>query len=676
MKSLTDSVGVLNGVGPKKQEALFDLGIHTIFDLLTYFPFRYEDFLPKQINQIVDQQTVTLKGKIAAEPTINFYGRRKNRLTVRLLVEHDVIPVTFFNQSWLKKQLTVGQAVLIHGKFNEAARSMTGIKLLKANDEKNFSAIYSVNKKITQKNLQQIIQQAFQAYGDVIDNFVPQWIIDKFRLEPLKQVIHDLHFPDNRNEVKAALRTAKFNEFFLFQMQLQTIKTSHPKDEKARIMADKLTLMPFIEGLPYQLTEAQDRVVNEILADLHRPYLMNRLLQGDVGSGKTVVAAIVILATILSGKQAVMLAPTEILAEQHANGLAKLFAGTNVNVALLTGDTPAAARKQLLPRIKNGEINLIIGTHALFQDKVKYKDLGLAVIDEQHRFGVNQRRKMREKGKATNVLSMTATPIPRTLSITAYGEMDVSVIDELPGGRKPIKTTWIKSSQIKTMLNFLRKHLKNHEQAYVIVPLIEESEVMDMRNVTETYEKFTQTFGDDFKVGLLHGKLNDAEKNQVMQDFKANKTQILVSTTVIEVGVDVSNASVMVIFDADHFGLAQLHQLRGRVGRGSQQSYCILIADPKNEVGIKRMNVMSSSTDGFFISQKDLELRGPGDILGKQQSGLPSFQVGDPIADLNILSAAQDVAKQVTDNENWQKLDENQTLLKHLNTLNENTSFD
>ncbi|WP_395389430.1 ATP-dependent DNA helicase RecG [Fructilactobacillus frigidiflavus] len=676
MKSLTDLVGVLNGVGPKKQEALFDLGIHTIFDLLTYFPFRYEDFLPKQINQIVDQQTVTLKGKIAAEPTINFYGRRKNRLTVRLLVEHDVIPVTFFNQSWLKKQLTVGQAVLIHGKFNEASRSMTGMKLLKANDEKNFSAIYSVNKKITQKNLQQIIQQAFQAYGDVIDNFVPQWIIDKFRLEPLKQVIHDLHFPDNRNEVKAALRTAKFNEFFLFQMQLQTIKTSHPKDEKARIMADKLTLMPFIEGLPYQLTEAQNRVVNEILADLHRPYLMNRLLQGDVGSGKTVVAAIAILATILSGKQAVMLAPTEILAEQHANGLAKLFSGTNVNVALLTGDTPAAARKQLLPRIKNGEINLIIGTHALFQDKVKYKDLGLAVIDEQHRFGVNQRRKMREKGKATNVLSMTATPIPRTLSITAYGEMDVSVIDELPGGRKPIKTTWIKSSQTKTMLNFLRKHLKNHEQAYVIVPLIEESEVMDMRNVMETYEKFTKTFGDDFKVGLLHGKLNDAEKNQVMQDFKANKTQILVSTTVIEVGVDVANASVMVIFDADHFGLAQLHQLRGRVGRGSQQSYCILIADPKNEVGIKRMNVMSSSTDGFFISQKDLELRGPGDILGKQQSGLPSFQVGDPIADLNILSAAQDVAKQVTDNENWQKLDENQTLLKHLNTLNENTSFD
>ncbi|WP_429970948.1 ATP-dependent DNA helicase RecG [Fructilactobacillus sp. Tb1] len=676
MKSLTDSVTVLNGVGPKKQEALFDLDIHTVFDLLTYFPFRYEDFAPKNIHEIADQQTVTIKGEIAAEPTVQFYGRRKSRLTVRLLVGHDVIPVTFFNQTWLKKQLETGQEVLVHGKFNTASKALTGMKLMKPSDEKNFSAIYSVNSKITQKTLRQIIQQAFDEYYDVIDDFVPKWVINKFRLESFRTVIHDMHFPKDRNEVKAALRTAKFNEFFLFQMQMQTLKTNNHKDPHARVMADKLTLMPFIEGLPYALTNAQDRVVNEILADLHRPYAMNRLLQGDVGSGKTVVAAIAILATILSGKQAVMLAPTEILAEQHANGLAKLFEGTNVNVALLTGDTPASARKQLLPRIKDGSINLIIGTHALFQDKVKYKDLGLAVIDEQHRFGVNQRRKMREKGKATNVLSMTATPIPRTLSITAYGEMDVSVIDELPGGRKPIKTTWIKNSQTKTMLNFLHKHLKNHEQAYVVVPLIEESEVMDMRNVTETYEKFQQYFGNEFKVGLMHGKLNDDEKNKVMQDFKDNQTQILVSTTVVEVGVDVSNASVMVIFDADHFGLAQLHQLRGRVGRGSQQSYCILIADPKNEVGIKRMNVMSSSTDGFFISQKDLELRGPGDVLGKQQSGLPSFHVGDPIADLNILSAAQDVAKQVTDNDNWKKLDENQELVKHLTTLNDNTSFD
>ncbi len=676
MKNLNDSVSTLNGVGPKKQEALFDLDIHTIFDLLTYFPFRYEDFVPKEIQEIVDQQTVTLKGEIAAEPTISFYGRRKSRLTVHLLIDHDVIPVTFFNQAWLKKQLQIGHKVLVHGKFNAVSKSMTGIKLMKSNSKNNFSAIYSVNNKITQKTLQQIIQQAFTEYYDVINDFVPKWIIDKFRLESFKKVIHDLHFPKNHDDVKAALRTAKFNEFFLFQMQLQTIKTNHQKNKDARIMADKLTLMPFIEKLPYHLTGAQDCVVNEILADLHRPYVMNRLLQGDVGSGKTVVAAIAILSTILSGKQAVMLAPTEILAEQHANGLAKLFAGTDVNIALLTGATPVSDRKQMLPRIKNGEINLIIGTHALFQDKVKYNDLGLAVIDEQHRFGVNQRRKMREKGKATNVLSMTATPIPRTLSITAYGEMDVSVIDELPGGRKPIKTTWIKNSQIKTMLNFLQKHLKNNEQAYVIVPLIEESEVMDMRNVTETFEKFQQYFGNKYKVGLLHGKLNENEKNTVMQDFKDNKTQILVSTTVVEVGVDVSNASVMVIFDADHFGLAQLHQLRGRVGRGSQQSYCVLIADPKTEIGIKRMNVMSSSTDGFFISQKDLELRGPGDLLGKQQSGLPSFQVGDPIADLNILSAAQDVAKQVTDNENWKDLDENQELLKNLITLNENTSFD
>ncbi|POH04068.1 ATP-dependent DNA helicase RecG [Fructilactobacillus lindneri] len=676
MKNLDDPISKLKGVGPKKQEDLFDLNIKTIFDLLNYFPFRYDDFRMKDLSQLQDQQTVTLKGKIAVEPTVNYFGKRRNRLIIRLLVGNDVIPISFFNQPWLKKNLIVGQEILVYGKFDSNRKTMSGIKIINETKNQGYNSIYSVNSKITQKSLKQIIEQAYSEYQDVIEDFVPNWIIKKYRLENLKNVIKTMHFPKSQADVKGARRTAKFNEFFLFQMRLQTVKGQKQKSEKAKIMSDKLTLMPFIDKLPYELTAAQDKVVNEILYDLHRPYQMNRLLQGDVGSGKTIVAALAILATVLSHKQAVMLAPTEILAEQHANSLAKLFKDTDINIALLTGDTPNSARKQLLPRIKDGKINLIVGTHALFQDTVQYHDLGLAVIDEQHRFGVNQRRKMREKGAATNVLSMTATPIPRTLSITTYGEMDISVIDELPGGRKPIKTTWIKNNQVRLMLNFLKKHLKNHEQAYVVVPLIDESDSVDMRNVTDTYEKFEQTFSPTYQVGLLHGQMNDEDKNQVMDDFKKNKTQILISTTVIEVGVDVSNASVMVIFDADHFGLAQLHQLRGRVGRGQQQSYCILIADPKNKTGIERMNVMSSSTDGFFISQKDLELRGPGDILGKQQSGIPNFKVGDPISDVNILSAAKNVATRVTDEDNWQQLAKNKNLVERLNAINNNTSFD
>ncbi|ETO40202.1 ATP-dependent DNA helicase RecG [Fructilactobacillus florum 8D] len=676
MQSIDDPVAALKGVGPKRSMALRDLGIMTVFDLLTYYPFRYDDFKIQNLHQLHDQQSVTLKGTIANSPTVNYFGKRRNRLLFRLQVGKDIIPVSFFNQAWLKKQLQPGAEVLVYGKINTARMTMTGMKIIQPQQQTGLQGIYPVNRQITQKQLRDLIQTTYSEYRNVIVDFVPTKIREKYRLEPLATVIKYLHFPKNEIEIQTARRTAKFDEFFLFQMRLQTAKHHRKQTPKAQIMTDKLTLQPFLNQLPYQLTAAQQRVVSEIVADLHRPFPMNRLLQGDVGSGKTIVAAIAILATVLAHKQAVLLAPTEILAEQHANGLAQLFANQPVRIALLTGDTARTARNQLLPRIKSGEINVIVGTHALFQPTVKYHELGLAVIDEQHRFGVNQRREMREKGPATNVLSMTATPIPRTLSITAYGEMDISVIDELPGGRKPIKTTWIRSNQLDSMLRFVKKKLQQNQQIYVVVPLIAESEAVDMRNVQDTYETFQRAFADEYRVGLLHGQLKDAEKNQVMADFKNNQLQILVSTTVIEVGVDVSNASVMVIFDADHFGLAQLHQLRGRVGRGSQQSYCILIADPKNKVGTERMNVISASNDGFFIAQKDLELRGPGDLLGKQQSGLPTFQVGDPIADVKILSVAQTVAAQITDDQQWTRQPENQHLATRLSTLNNNTAFD
>ncbi|KOY71236.1 ATP-dependent DNA helicase RecG [Apilactobacillus kunkeei] len=676
MKDLNDSVSVLKGVGPKKVEALDELGIDTIYDLLTYYPFRYDDFQVKDLSQIEDQEKVTIKGKIAADPVVAHFGRKRNLLNIRLLVDNDVVKVTFFNQPWLKKQLPVGKEVLIYGRFDKAKASLSGIKILSSVDGNEMNPIYPANKHIRQKTISDLVKLAFDEYKDVIDDVVPEDIIEKYKLESQKQVIQDMHFPNDTKDAYLARRTAKFNEFFLFQMRLQALKSEEQKDAGLAIKFNQADMDAFINQLPFSLTNAQQRVVNEIQNDLSSTRQMNRLLQGDVGSGKTIVAALAILACIDGGYQAALMAPTEILAEQHANKLATLFKDTKVNVALLTGDTKPAARKELLPRIKSGEINLVIGTHALIQDSVEYKNLGLAIIDEQHRFGVNQRAKLRQKNDGTNVLAMTATPIPRTLAITSYGEMDVSIIDELPNGRQPVKTAWIKEGQFKNSVGFIKERLNAGEQIYVVTPLVEESEAVDMKNAINIYENFKNMFEPEFKVGLLHGRMKDEDKNLVMTEFKNNEFQILVSTTVIEVGVDVSNATMMIVFNADHFGLAQLHQLRGRVGRGSSQSYCLLVSDPKTETGVKRMNVMVESNDGFVISQKDLELRGPGDIMGKAQSGLPDFKVGDPVADLTMLSVAQQEAIQIVSTNDWQNNPMYSKLYSYVHQKNNKKMFD
>ena len=676
LKDLNDSVSVLKGVGPKKVEALDELGIDTIYDLLTYYPFRYDDFQVKDLSQIEDQEKVTIKGKIAADPVVAHFGRKRNLLNIRLLVDNDVVKVTFFNQPWLKKQLPVGKEVLIYGRFDKAKASLSGIKILSSVDGNEMNPIYPANKHIRQKTISDLVKLAFDEYKDVIDDVIPEDIIEKYKLESQKQVIHDMHFPNDTKDAYLARRTAKFNEFFLFQMRLQALKSEEQKDAGLVIKFNRDDMDAFINQLPFSLTNAQQRVVNEIQNDLSSTRQMNRLLQGDVGSGKTIVASLAILACIDGGYQSALMAPTEILAEQHANKLATLFKDIKVNVALLTGDTKPAARKELLPRIKSGEINLVIGTHALIQDSVEYKNLGLAIIDEQHRFGVNQRAKLRQKNNGTNVLAMTATPIPRTLAITSYGEMDVSIIDELPNGRQPVKTAWIKEGQFKNSVGFIKERLNAGEQIYVVTPLVEESEAVDMKNAINIYDNFKNMFEPEFKVGLLHGRMKDEDKNLVMTEFKNNEFQILVSTTVIEVGVDVSNATMMIVFNADHFGLAQLHQLRGRVGRGSSQSYCLLVSDPKTETGVKRMNVMVESNDGFVISQKDLELRGPGDIMGKAQSGLPDFKVGDPVADLTMLSVAQQEAIQIVSTNDWQNNPMYSKLYSYVHQKNNKKMFD
>lgn len=672
MKQLSDKVTELKGVGPKKAVALNKLGIETINDLLTYFPRRYDDLSLTDLISATDGQKVTVKGTILGEPTLIRFGRKRVRLNFQLLVNDEPYTVTFFNQPWLKKQLGAQQEIMVHGVFDQTRRSITGIKIINAADNQ-FDSIYPTTKEVKQNTIRPLVKLAFEEYQAVIPEIIPEALRRGLKLERFMDMIQEMHFPTDPKQAQRAIRTAKFTEFLLYEMQIQQLRQVQRQANSAAVLnGDIKRLETFIQNLPYELTQAQRRVINEITTDLKAPQEMNRLLQGDVGSGKTIVAAAAMLFTCSAGKQAVIMAPTEILAEQHANKLADLFAESSITVSLLTGATKPAARKVLLPRIANGEVNLVVGTHALFQNDVQYHDLGLAVIDEQHRFGVNQRAQLKNKGQATNVLAMTATPIPRTLAITMYGDMDVSIIDELPANRQPIRTTWLPTSKTNQALNFIEKQLKEGHQVYVVAPLIEESDAVDMQNATAIFERFRVIFGERYSVGLLHGRMDNTEKDSVMQSFASGQFQLLVATTVIEVGVDVKNATTMVILDADHFGLAQLHQLRGRVGRGEQQSYCILIADPKTEIGKQRMTAVVESTDGFYLSQKDLELRGQGDLVGLKQSGAPEFKLADPVGDLNILTVAAQAARKITSEKNWQTKPENVELAMYLKMIKPN----
>lgn len=678
MKSLQDSVANLKGVGPKRVADLATLGIDTVGDLLTYYPSRYDDVTPVDLATVKDRQKVTVQGTIVSEPLLTRYGYRRSRLSLRIQVGQQVIMATFFNQAYLAKKAQLNEQVTVMGKWDARRRQVTANKLLTAADEKKKSsgAVYPVNKHIRQVTLRGLIRQAYDDYWSVIPTLIPTPLRQRYRLLDRQQMIHDLHFPKDAGKAKAARRTATYEEFFLFQLRLQALRRARRQRNGNRILYHNDELKEFIAGIGFELTGAQKRVVNEICRDLREPYQMNRLLQGDVGSGKTIVAAIAIYATISAGYQAALMAPTEILAAQHAEKLSKVFEGTHVHVGLLTGSLTAKQHHQLATAIKDGSINLIIGTHALIQDNVEYANLGLVVTDEQHRFGVNQRQQLREKGNNPDVLAMTATPIPRTLAITAYGEMDVSIIDEMPAGRKPVETRWLKISQQSETLHFLEAQLADGAQAYIVSPLIEESAALDVQNATDLYQEMAKYFAPQYQVGLLHGRMTGEEKENIMHQFKDGKLQVLVSTTVIEVGVDNPNATVMMIYNADRFGLAQLHQLRGRVGRGDRQSYCLLLADPKTDEGKARMKTMVETTDGFKVAQRDLELRGSGDVLGNKQSGVPDFKVGDPVGDLKILQIARQDAANLLMTPHWDEQDDNQPLVLYLQRHQLQTHFD
>lgn len=667
MRSLADPVTVLAGVGQKRADSLASLGIHTIEDLLTYYPFRYEDIQERNLNEIQDQEKVTLKGLVVSPPVMSRFGYKKSRLQFRMMQEHEVFNVSFFNQPYLKDKVILSEEIAVYGKWDAKRKALNGMKILGSQSPDDFSPIYHVNKSIRQTTLVDLIRRGFSEYGDLIEENLPLSLIEKYRLLDRPTAVRSMHFPQNHEENHQAKRRIVFEEFFFFQMQLQGLKKAEKSEKNGlEILYDVERLKQFTKKLPFELTTAQKRVTNEICRDLRNPHHMQRLLQGDVGSGKTVVAAIALYATVTAGFQGALMVPTEILAQQHMESLSQLFDPNEVTVALLTGSTKAKERRELLERLENGEIDIVVGTHALIQEGVAFQNLGLVITDEQHRFGVNQRKVLREKGWRPDVLFMTATPIPRTLAITAYGEMDVSVIDELPAGRIPIETRWVRTPQLDSVLEWTYKELRRGNQMYVICPLIEESEALDVKNAVEIYEKLRELFAPEYEVGLLHGKMKNQEKDQIMETFKENQLQILVSTTVIEVGVNVPNATVMLIMDADRFGLAQLHQLRGRVGRGSEASYCILVANPKNELGVERMKIMTETTNGFILSEKDLELRGPGEVFGFRQSGLPEFAIADLVTDGNVLEVAREEAAAIWQIKDWQLLPEYQPLTAKL----------
>lgn len=676
MRSLSDPVTMLAGVGEKRAESLASLGIHTIEDLLTYYPFRYEDIQERNLNEILDQEKVTLKGLVVSPPVMNRFGYKKNRLQFRMMQDHAVFNVSFFNQPYLKEKIILSEEIAVYGKWDAKRKSLNGMKILGSQSADDFSPIYHVNKSIRQTTLVDLIRKGFEAYGTLIEENLPLDLVEKYRLLDRPTAVKSMHFPKNHEENHQAKRRIVFEEFFLFQMRLQGLKKSEKAETNGiEVLYDIQKLKHFIQTLPFELTNAQKRVTNEICRDLRSPQHMQRLLQGDVGSGKTIVAAIALYATITAGFQGALMVPTEILAQQHMESLVQLFDPQEVRIALLTGSTKAKERRDLLTLLEQGEIDILIGTHALIQEGVEFKNLGLVITDEQHRFGVNQRKILREKGWRPDVLFMTATPIPRTLAITAYGEMDVSIIDELPAGRIPIETRWVRTPQLNNVLEWTRKELTKGHQMYVICPLIEESEALDVKNAVEIYEKLSALFAPQFEVGLLHGKMKNQEKEAIMETFKENKLQILVSTTVIEVGVNVPNATVMLIMDADRFGLAQLHQLRGRVGRGSDASYCVLVANPKNELGVERMKIMTETNNGFVLSEKDLELRGPGEVFGFRQSGLPQFAIADLVTDSHVLEVAREEAEKLWQLKNWELLPDYQNLVNSLELENQDNRY-
>ncbi|MGB6128625.1 MAG: ATP-dependent DNA helicase RecG [Psychrilyobacter sp.] len=650
-KNLYNKIETLDikGVGEKTIVSLKNLGINTIMDLICFFPRTYEDRSNiKKIGDIRSEEYVVVIGRIISVENRKT-KTRKTMTVARITDGTGMLDMVWFQMPYLKKSLQVGEEYVFIGNVKRGYNFQIASPEYRKYSGKlseEIKPIYSSNRNLSQNGLRKIIKDTIKKYIPLVEENIPKEILQEYKLMGRKEAILKIHMPKNLREIEKAKNRMAVEELLILELGIlsKRFQLDADNNSKYKLNDERHMVKKYLNSLGFDLTRAQKKVITEIYKDLSGGKIVNRLIQGDVGSGKTIVAVLMLLYLVENSYQGVIMAPTEILAVQHYLSMVDGLSELGVRVEILTGSIKGKRREKLLSEIREGVIDIVVGTHALIEDHVEFKKLGLIVVDEQHRFGVEQRKKLRDKGEISNLLVMSATPIPRSLALSIYGDLDVSIIDELPPGRTPIKTKWIESdNDLEKAYDFIRKQLVKGRQTYIVAPLIEESEKMAVTSATELYEEMVKRFSE-FEIGLLHGKMKNLEKEKVMARFKKNKIQILVSTTVIEVGVDVPNATIMMITNANRFGLAGLHQLRGRVGRGKHKSYCFLIAKTDNDISKSRLKVMESTTDGFLIAEEDLKLRKPGEIFGTRQSGISDLKFVDIVHDVKTIKLVRDIS--------------------------------
>lgn len=647
-------VSKVKGIGPKSLMLLNKIGIYTVDDLVTHYPFRYDILTRSDLKNVKEEEKVVIDGKVESVPILLRFKAGLNKLNFRLVTTTGVVGVSIFNRAFMKNNLTIGTNVIVIGKYDAKKNVITAsdIKFGLLTNQAKIEPVYHSTSGLTNKNMLTYINTALLMNGKDITDYIPTSYQEKYHFSNKRTALNIVHNPPSIEKLKEAQIRLKYEELFTFMFKINYLKEQHKKEKtgiKRNLTEEDLNTI--ISKIPFELTGDQLKAIEEIRKDLNSSSRMNRILQGDVGSGKTIVGILAMYLNYLSGYQSALMSPTEILAIQHYNNIKSLLKDTKINAELLVGSQTKKEKQAIYKELESGNIDMIVGTHTLIQEEVKYKDLGLVITDEQHRFGVNQRALLNNKGTMPDVLYMSATPIPRTYALTIYGDMDVSIIKEMPKGRIPVKTYVKKDTEIKDVLELMYEELKEKHQIYVIAPLIEESENSDLTNVIELRDKMNLAFGSKYDIDIVHGKMATAAKDLIMNEFKQNKIQILISTTVIEVGVDVPNASMIVIFDANRFGLSTLHQLRGRVGRGSIASKCILISNSDT----KRLEIMEHTNDGFEISEEDFKLRGHGDLFGTKQSGDMTFKIASIKQDYKILMQAKKDSLEYLEDKNSNK---------------------
>ena len=670
MLDLNKDVKFIKGVGPNRVVLLNRVGIHTLQDLITYFPRDYEDrSKPKEIYQCVDGEEALIEAVVVSRMS---QIRLKRNTMYKLVVRDETATctITWFNQSYLKNIFKVGHKYKFYGKITNKSGKVDMVSPVFDSEEKENNTgkiipIYPLTYNLSQNTIRRIIENGLKEIDGNLPETMPEYLLKEYNLLGIEEAIKKIHFPEQFEDFNIARKRLVFEELLSMQLALLELKNNYATDTKGIQFSKEAKMSDIINILPFNLTKAQLRVLEEIDVDMESDKPMNRLLQGDVGSGKTVVAMIAAYKAVKSGYQAAIMAPTAILAQQHLESFQELLNNQGIKCELLISSITKKKKEELLERLKNGDIDILIGTHAILEENVVFKNLGLVVTDEQHRFGVKQRTTIVEKGNHPDVIVMTATPIPRTLALILYGDLDISIIDELPPNRKKIDTFAVRKSLSERVNSFIKEQIKEGRQAYVVCPLVEENEEMDLKSVEALYKTYKEETFKDFNIAYLHGKMKAKEKDEIMNGFKDGKIDILISTTVIEVGVNVPNSSIMVVENAERFGLAQLHQLRGRVGRGEYKSYCILKFEGNSETIRERMKVMVDTNDGFIISEKDLELRGSGDFFGTEQHGLPAFKIANLFTDMPILKAVQSLAINILSEDPKLEKEENK-LLKNL----------